>query len=227
MRAYDNRDSLLFLEEPAEEIRAYFGVGRFDYPPNRVEQGGWLVGVYMEDSRTTRVQGLVTHFLPATGCTGTAAYLHWPAMENIRLQRRFAALKEELEEKDPGLARQICLLGWIHSHPNRLPVFLSTTDFENIRDHFNDPHQFSVVLNPQTRECRAFLGPEGREVPMAVHPIGKDQPAEPEKPDQQESVRTEAAPVKPLKREKRPYRKAVYGKAPGGKRRRRGRKKGR
>jgi len=224
VRAYDNRDSLLFLEEPAEEIRAYFGVGRFDYPPNRVEQGGWLVGVYMDDRWMPRVQGLVTHFLPATGCTGTAAYLHWPAMENIRLQRQFFQMKENLKETESVLAERLCLLGWIHSHPNSLPVFLSGTDKANIREQFNDPTQFSVVLNPHTRECRAFLGPEGREVPMAVYPFGKDQPAEPEKP---ETARTEAAPVEPRKRKKCPYRKAVYGKAPGGKRRRRGRKKGR
>ena len=89
-----------------------------------------------------------------------------------------------------------------------------------LRDHFNDPHQFSVVLNPHTRNCEAFLGPAGRKVPSAQYrPLVRyfcDRPDAPVEPPD------ETVPARQKKQ-----KKSVYGKPPKGKRRKRGRKKGR
>ncbi|MBQ1524091.1 MAG: hypothetical protein IIZ55_03025, partial [Firmicutes bacterium] len=45
----------------------------------------------------------------------------------------------------------------------------------NILLHFNAPDKFSVVLNPQRKIIRAFLGPEHPEVPLIMElPIRTD-----------------------------------------------------
>lgn len=170
MNKLSNSGSLLMISEAAgADISSYFGIGRMDYPPNRVEQGGWLVGRYVRKEERT-VQALAEYFFPAVNAIGTAAYLDWPAMENIRLQRKFFQLQDELAASDPEAAKQLALLGWIHSHPNNLPVFLSGTDMENIRDNFNNPAQFSVVLNPHREILKTFLGPAALEVPSILVP---------------------------------------------------------
>lgn len=199
---------LLFAPKAVREISEYFGVGRFDYPPNRVEQGGWLLGPYLSD-QVGCVQGLVTHFLPARNAVGTPAYLDWPAIENVRLMRQFDKLQEQMALTDPEQAKKLRLLGWIHSHPNKLPVFLSGTDMENIHDNFNSPLQFSVVLNPHTQQWKAFLGPRAQEVPAVVL-----------------SSFLEESPALPLQNEPRKKcKKSTYGNPPGGKRKKHKKKK--
>ena len=169
MRLTSNSGSfLMFRSEATEAIREYFGVGRFDYPANRVEQGGLLVG-YDIQNRPGAVQTIVTHFFPAYNCVGTATSLDWPAMEGIRLQRQYFETQEALQEKRPKLAERLRIVGWIHSHPNTLPVFISGTDMQNIRDNYNRYDQFSVVLNPHMECWKVYLGPDILEVPAIMH----------------------------------------------------------
>ncbi len=161
MMSYSKSGDLLrFSPGAAKAMKEYFGIGRHDREDNRVEQGGWIVGFY--ESRYPRpVRAIVTDFIPAPGCRGTPAYLHWPEEENIRLQREFFRIRDE--EVPEELRADFKRLGWVHSHPNGLGVFVSGTDLENILDHFNSPDQFSVILNPHTQVWKVFLGPEAKE----------------------------------------------------------------
>lgn len=89
-------------------------------------------------------------------------------MEEIRLQQTFFQLKEKLAKTDPEGAEQLKVLGWYHTHPNNLDVFLSSTDMETVRLKYYKPEKYSVVLNPHRGIFRAFAGGNAIEVPVIM-----------------------------------------------------------
>jgi proteasome lid subunit RPN8/RPN11 len=137
-------------------------------PKNRKEQGGWLIGRYIRDASGKPVQGEVTEVLEAVTACRSPGYIEWDAMEEIRLQQTFFQLKEDLAVTDPQFAEELTVLGWWHTHPNALDVFLSSTDMETIRLKYNKPEKYSVVLNPHRRLFRAFAGGTAMEVPVIL-----------------------------------------------------------
>lgn len=48
------------------------------------------------------------------------------------------------------------VIGWFHTHPNSLDVFMSRTDMDTQRNFFNQDWHFSVVLNPHRRLIACF-----------------------------------------------------------------------
>jgi hypothetical protein len=62
----------------------------------------------------------------------------------------------ELQADRPDLK----IIGWYHTHPNDLGVFMSATDRRTQELYFNKPGDFAIVLNPQRCHSQAFLGPE-------------------------------------------------------------------
>lgn len=144
------------------------GWRRDDFPENRKEQGGWLIGRYILDPSGIPVQGEVTDVLEAKTECRFPGYIEWDAMEEIRLQQTFFQLKEKLAKTDPEGAEQLKMLGWYHTHPNNLDVFLSSTDMETVRLKYYKPEKYSVVLNPHRGIFRAFAGGNAIEVPVIM-----------------------------------------------------------
>ena len=159
---------LIFSAEAAHKLRALIGWNRFDYPPNRNEMGGWLIGRYIRDDNGQIVQAEVTDILKAESCEGTPTYLEWPAIEDIRLQREFFRIKEELTLNHPEAGEALTRIGWWHTHPNSLPVFMSSTDMSTQHLKYFKPHDYSVVLNPHRLIWRAFVGKDAVEVPAIM-----------------------------------------------------------
>lgn len=168
----NNGSVLLITKQPAKVIHDYFEVGKHTQR-NHNELAGLLIG-FDHDVGNGKVQSIVTHFLPIETCVSTPSYLEWSATEDIRLQRQFKGIKESFLIRDAQFASKLRILGWIHSHPNGLPVFLSGTDMDNIRLHFNSSIQFSVVLNPHTEWWKAYLGPQKQEVASLMLPVDAD-----------------------------------------------------
>lgn len=158
---------LIFSSVATKKIREYIGWKRYDTPHNKVEQGGWLLGNHIQDSDGNIVQTLVTDVLLATQCIGSSTYLEWPAIEDIRLQRRFFELKEAFNASNPQ-RNELVRVGWWHTHPNALPVFMSGTDLETQRNKFYNPHDYSVVLNPHRLIWKAYIGRDAIEVPAIM-----------------------------------------------------------
>src|SRR6185295_299681 len=55
------------------------------------------------------------------------------------------------------------VIGWYHTHPGSLDVFMSPTDQETQRRLFNQTWHFSLVLNPQRQEYRVYYGADSAE----------------------------------------------------------------
>lgn len=191
------QDVLVFRPDAGRKLREFIGWGRFDYPANCVEQGGWLIGRYVRDGLGRGVRAEVTAILPAESCVGTPTYLEWTALEDIRLQRAFFRMKDDLSAVDPQAGEALSVLGWFHTHPNQLPVFMSGTDMETQRLKFFRPEHFAVVLNPHRRIWKAFKGKEAAEVPAVM--LWEDGPV------------PARSPVRPSRAGKDPRRKKRRG----------------
>ena len=149
---------------------------RDDYPENHREQGGLLIGYEIMDAEGNPIRAEVTDILVAKADIRSPGYIEWSGMEDIRLQRQFFEKQEELSKTNPELADALKIIGWWHTHPNYLPVFMSETDMETQRLKFSKPNQYSLVLNPHRGIFRAFAGCNAEEVPVIM--LLEHEPAE-------------------------------------------------
>lgn len=155
---------LVYTPYAAKRQMDIVGWLRDDYPDNRNEQGGWLIGRYVRDSSGTPVQVEVTEVLQAKTECRYPGYIEWSALEEIRLQQQFFEIKEALAVTDPDEAENLSVVGWWHTHPNDLPVFMSGTDMGTQRLKYFKPEKYAVVLNPHKGIWRAFAGADATEV---------------------------------------------------------------
>lgn len=137
---------------------------RNDFPRNRKEQGGWLIGRNLHNEAGQPGQAEVVEILEAETECRYPGYIEWSGWEEIRLQQKFFAIKDALAAKDPQAAEELRVLGWWHSHTHDTPVFMSKVDRETQRDKFFHPEDYAVVLNPHRGIWRAFVGANATEV---------------------------------------------------------------
>jgi len=74
--------------------------------------------------------------------------------------------KEMLDKADKLLEQSgsaLQIIGWYHTHPNTLDVFMSGTDQNTQSRLFGNDWQFAIVLNPQKRIWCAFYGSHSTE----------------------------------------------------------------
>jgi hypothetical protein len=119
---------------------------------NGVEQGGLLIGHIHLDPDTAELFVVVKHVLEARASQSTPIYIEMDHGTWIDLLRRFDALALP----DDGSPWRI--VGWYHTHPNDLAVFMSGTDRETQRDLFAGPERFALVFNPHRQLWKAFQG---------------------------------------------------------------------
>lgn len=142
----------LYIEQRAmQDLLAHIEWG-LDSPRNRVEQGGLLLGHVYSDPHDETVYGVVSAVIPGARAKGSGAYLlmdheTWKAMLDHA---------DDLNAASGGPALQV--IGWYHTHPHELSVFLSGTDRATQARMFSQPWQFAVVLNPQKTTWRVFHG---------------------------------------------------------------------
>lgn len=159
---------LVYTPYAARRQMEIIGWKRDDFLKNHKEQGGWLLGYYVFNDAGIPVQGEVTEVLEAVTECRLPGYIEWDAREEIRLQQTFFQMKDKLGKEDPVAAEKLSVLGWWHTHPNSLDVFLSSTDMETVRLKYYKPEKYSVVLNPHRGTFRAFAGVNAVEVPVIM-----------------------------------------------------------
>jgi proteasome lid subunit RPN8/RPN11 len=147
----DDRYELYFKPAAHAELASHVAWGS-STEANRVEQGGLLLGNVFTDPDEGVTFGVVHTSIPAELAKGSGGYLlmdhdAWKAMIDRADQIADAASGAKLQ-----------VIGWYHTHPNELSVFLSSTDQATQRRMFGNEWQFAVVLNPQRREWRVFHG---------------------------------------------------------------------
>ena len=157
-RNVERDDELLFfLSEQVwkQDIGEHIGWGK-SIPQNKVEQGGILLGNVYFDKENKKTFAVVEKALAGSSAKGSPAYL--------RMDHQ--TWKEMLDEADQYLdneSNQLRVIGWYHTHPGGLNVFMSGTDMDTQKTFFANFWQFAIVLNPHKRIWRAFAGASATE----------------------------------------------------------------
>jgi proteasome lid subunit RPN8/RPN11 len=168
---------LYLKQEAMHQIARHIGWGE-ETAFNQVEQGGILLGQVFKDSEAGLTYGVVHRAVAGASAKGSSAYLE---MTHETWKEMLDSVNKILVA-EPEEALQI--IGWYHTHPNHLSVFMSTTDQATQRRLFAYDWQFAMVLNPQKTIWRAFFGGDAQECPgfmvidektthdTPLHPLG-------------------------------------------------------
>ena len=151
------REPLLIITHRAErEIKTHIGWAR-KTPQNVREQGGILIGTpFLVDGHMVSVVECV---IPAELYESSAAYLKMDTKTWIKMLNLY-----DERYRDQGLH----VVGWFHTHPNGLGVFMSSTDMGTQRAFFREDWHFAVVLNPHRRLIACFHSAQA--IPCAFTP---------------------------------------------------------
>ena len=149
-------DCIFLSPQSWKVIYTHIGWGK-ETATNMVEQGGLLFGRSYRSAETGYVHGIVTHAIPAYNAQGSAAYIRFSHENWKTMMDEFDTITALEEWAD------IQVIGWYHTHPGRLPVFMSGTDRNTQKIMFSKDWQFAIVLNPQRQTWRAFRGESAAE----------------------------------------------------------------
>lgn len=144
---YDRR--LIFQPLAQKRMLSHIEWGQ-STPRNTVEQGGILIGKIYQCGNI--VYGIVEDTIQAR-TQGSASYVKFNHEAWDEMQRKLDDINSERKDK-------LIVIGWYHTHPNELPVFMSGTDRGTQSEQFSKYWQFAIVLNPQKKICDAFCGKE-------------------------------------------------------------------
>lgn len=147
---------IYFMSSALKELDAHIHWGE-RCRDNLVEQGGYMLGNVYRDSKTQIIFAIVSHLVPVYGAEGTAAFLDMGTDASYNATLRENKIIEEHENK-------IRRVGWYHTHPGGLDVFMSGTDMNTQTKSYYHEWQFAVVLNPQKQIWRGFRGLQAIEV---------------------------------------------------------------
>ena len=147
-------DYICVLYESAwEEIKSHID---WELKRNTNEQGGLMLGRVFKQPEPGYVYGVVTKTIPGN-----------LAISNDRFMVLSAeAWKEMLSEYDKSIQTSkegLEVIGWYHTHPNKLDVFFSDTDLETQQRFFSQPWHLATVVNPHREALRTFHGRNARE----------------------------------------------------------------
>jgi hypothetical protein len=118
---------------------------------NLVEQGGILLGRAYRDPRDGTIWAEVETAVPGASAQGSAAFVEFGHHTWGEMLHRVDRLGD-IEGGTPQV------IGWYHTHPGELSVFMSGTDRATQRRMFYADWHFAMVLNPQKRVWRVFHG---------------------------------------------------------------------
>lgn len=138
---------LLFTAGATANLMRAFGFGKTT-EKNRVEQLGVILGQVYETPGG--VVGIAEEIVMLE-TAGLSAYV-----ENTHSD--WFEMHEQVERLNEQRKRKLVIIGWVHSHPNDLPVFFSGTDRATQSQYFSEYWQFGAVVNPQKKIWRVFRG---------------------------------------------------------------------
>jgi adenylyltransferase/sulfurtransferase len=144
------KGSLYVMPKALADLDRHLHWGRLDVEDNRTEQGGILVGKVFKNLQGV-LWGMVEAFVAAESAKSDAFSLAMTPDVWFSMYMKF-------DEMNADRTAKLDIIGWYHTHPNNLPVFMSATDLKTQSNFFSDDWKFSLVLNPHTRKWRAFRG---------------------------------------------------------------------
>jgi proteasome lid subunit RPN8/RPN11 len=153
---YSESHRLYFTREAMSHVHSHIGWEQMTQH-NCIEQGGILLGQAFRDSPSGVIYGVVSAAVAGMSARGSS----------VHLEMTHETWKEMLDSVDKLLEQspqsELQVIGWYHTHPNGLQVFMSGTDRDTQSRMFAHDWQFAVVLNPQKQRWRAFFGRNSQE----------------------------------------------------------------
>jgi proteasome lid subunit RPN8/RPN11 len=147
----------LFIEiEAMKQIFEHIGWGK-RIERNVVEQGGILLGQVFRDENQKLTYGIAEKAIAGSLAKGSSAYLD---MTHETWKQMLDSV-DEILNGNPEKNFQV--IGWYHTHPNSLSVFMSGTDQSTQSRLFSHAWQFAIVLNPHKQIWKAFYGKNAEE----------------------------------------------------------------
>ena len=119
---------------------------------NKNEQGGILIGNVYQEIENKSCCGIVSEAVPGRSAKGTGTYLRM----SHQTWREMLEIADQLSGSDSGQIKQI--IGWYHTHPSGLDIFMSGTDKATQKRMFPKDWHYAMVLNPQKKIWRAYYG---------------------------------------------------------------------
>lgn len=142
---------LYIAQYAAEQIMQHIDWGKSSMQ-NRFEQGGLLLGNVFVDSQKNITYGLVEEVIAGESARGS----------DVNLEMDFETWKEMIDKVDSicedTQKNKLQVIGWFHTHPGHLDVFMSDADKEMQKRFFNQNWQFTIVLNPHKMIWRVYYG---------------------------------------------------------------------
>lgn len=127
---------------------------------NVVEQGGILLGRAMRYRGT--FYSLAEDILFAQ-TEGTPAFVELTHSMWAEMQNSLGKINAARSSQD-----RLVIIGWFHTHPNGLDVFMSGTDMHTQRLNFSADWQVSLVMNPHRNKYRVFFGSDAVEGRLVI-----------------------------------------------------------
>ena len=116
---------------------------------NHTEVCGFMIGHHYFDENEgiyyTEVESIIT--VPTD--TSTEVYLQLSTDSMFAIEQALDAYNAEHET-------DCKFVGWFHTHPNSLPVFMSSTDLITQTRYFSDDLGYAIVLNPHKLYWKTF-----------------------------------------------------------------------
>lgn len=154
--AYSKSHKLFIKNEAMKQIFHHIGWGKKS-ELNVVEQGGILLGQVFRDENRKLTYGIAEKAIAGSLARGSSAYLD---MTHETWKQMLDSMDEILNENPE---KNLQVIGWYHTHPNELSVFMSDTDRSTQRRLFSHDWQFAIVLNPHKQIWKSFYGIDAEE----------------------------------------------------------------
>lgn len=149
----DKNHKLLILPNAVKEIFDFIEWEIGKRADVRVEQGGVLLGKRFYDPEKDIHFVIVSKVIVSENADGSSAFLEiTPECWRI--------IHDRIDEYKLISDDNVVIVGWFHTHPNMLSVFMSGTDRNTQRLFFDGDNTYSVVINPQRHLIKAFRAAE-------------------------------------------------------------------
>ena len=144
---------LVFENHSCAKIKELLEWGKFT-SKNIVEQGGILLGkVYRHKNE---IFNIVEDCVLAN-TKGSHYFVEFTHDMWLDMQRQVDEINRNRSENE-----KLVIVGWFHTHPNDLSVFMSSTDRDAQNENFSQDWQAALVLNPHKMNLGVFFGKEIR-----------------------------------------------------------------
>ncbi len=150
-------EARLYISQKAKkQIWNHIEWGNHYTKNNKNEQGGILLGKVFFDKEKEIQFAIVEDVVVGKTAKGNPTYLE---MSHETWAQMLNDADQIIEDKNDNIQ----VIGWYHTHPNELSLYMSNTDMNTQYRFFNQDWHYAIILNPHKEIWKAFVGKEAKE----------------------------------------------------------------